>query len=214
MSMYLSVHLDVVDASHFTIGARRRRGGSRVSVSGQARDGGTRGVNQKHDKMKKIIRTKIPKDVKAFNLESGVIRNSIVDKESRILIWGDKTEVDNTSLKGYISILGDSVVKDCKISTDGGSIYESIIINCNISEEFDFDDCVVKDSILRNIKIIRNYCWINVEKGKDVIIPKDFENADIEIKDGSVNMSFSKSNNVWSLKKVKLSDFLRDYYKL
>ena len=73
--------------------------------------------------MKKIIRTKIPKDVEAFNLESGVIRNSIVDKESRILIWGDKTEVDNTSLKGYISILGDSVVKDCKISTDGGSIY-------------------------------------------------------------------------------------------
>ena len=49
--------------------------------------------------MKKIIRTKIPKDVEAFNLESGVIRNSIVDKESRILIWGDKTEVDNTSLK-------------------------------------------------------------------------------------------------------------------
>ena len=164
--------------------------------------------------MKKIIRTKIPKDVEAFNLESGVIRNSIVDKESRILIWGDKTEVDNTSLKGYISILGDSVVKDCKISTDGGSIYESVIINCNISEEFDFDDCVVKDSILRNIKIIRNYCWINVEKGKDVIIPKDFENADIEIKDGSVNMFFSKSNNVWSFKKVKLSDFLRDYYKL
>ena len=164
--------------------------------------------------MKKIIRTKIPKDVKAFNLESGVIRNSIVDKESRILIWGDKTEVDNTSLKGYISILGDSVVKDCKISTDGGSIYKSVITNCNISEEFDFDDCVVKDSILRNIKIIRNYCWINVEKGKDVIIPKDFENADIEIKDESVNMFFSKSNNVWSFKKVKLSDFLRDYYKL
>lgn len=164
--------------------------------------------------MKKIIRTKIPKDVAAFNLESGVIRNSIVDKESRILIWGDKTEVDNTSLKGYISILGDSVVKDCKISTDGGSIYKSVITNCNISEEFDFDDCVVKDSILRNIKIIRNYCWINVEKGKDVIIPKDFENADIEIKDGSVNMFFSKSNNVWSFKKVKLSDFLRDYYKL
>ena len=146
--------------------------------------------------MKKIIRTKIPKDVKAFNLESGVIRNSIVDKESRILIWGDITQ----------SILGDSVVKDCKISTDGGSIYES-----PISEEFDFDDCVVKDSILHNIKIIRNYCWINVEKGKDVIIPKD---ADIEIKDGSVNMFFSKSNNVWSFKKVKLSDFLRDYYKL
>ena len=164
--------------------------------------------------MKKIIRTKIPKDVKAFNLESGVIRNSTVDKESRILIWGDKTEVDNTLLKGYISILGDSVVKDCKISTDGGSIYESVITNCNISEEFDFDDCVVKDSILRNIKIIRNYCWINVEKGKDVIIPKDFENADIEIKDGSVNMFFSKSNNVWSFKKVKLSNFLRDYYKL
>ena len=164
--------------------------------------------------MKKIIRTKIPKDVKAFNLESGAIRNSTVDKDSRILIWGDKTEVDNTSLKGYISILGDSVVKDCKISTDGGSIYESVITNCNISEEFDFDDCVVKDSILRNIKIIRNYCWINVEKGKDVIIPKDFENADIEIKDGSVNMFFSKSNNVWSFKKVKLSDFLRDYYKL
>lgn len=164
--------------------------------------------------MKKIIRTKIPKDVKAFNLESGVIRNSTVDKESRILIWGDKTEVDNTSLKGYISILGDSVVKDCKISTDGGSIYKSVITNCNISEEFDFDDCVIKDSILRNIKIIRNYCWINVEKGKDVIIPKDFENADIEIKDRTVNMFFSKSNNVWSFKKVKLSDFLRDYYKL
>lgn len=164
--------------------------------------------------MKKIIRTKIPKDVKAFNLESGVIRNSIVDKESRILIWGDKTEVDNTSLKGYISILGDSVVKNCKISTDGGSIYESVITNCNISEEFDFYDCVVKDSILRNIKIIHNHCWISIEKGKDIIIPKDFENADIEIKDGSVNMFFLKSNNVWSFKKVKLSDFLRDYYKL
>ena len=163
-------------------------------------------------KRKKIIRTKIPKDVEAFNLESGVIRNSIVDKESRILIW--KSEVDNTSLKGYISILGDSVVKDCKISTDGSSIYESVITNCNISEEFDFDDCVVKDSILRNIKIIRNYCWINVEKGKDVTIPKDFENADIKIKDGFVEMFFSKSNNVWSFQKVKLSDFLRDYYKL
>ena len=46
MSMYLSVHLDVVDAPHLTIGARRRRGDSRVSVSGQARDGGTRGVNK------------------------------------------------------------------------------------------------------------------------------------------------------------------------
>lgn len=164
--------------------------------------------------MKKIINTKIPKDVEAFNLESGVIRNSIIDKESRILIWGDKTEVDNTSLKGYICILGDSVVKDCKISTDGGSIYESVIANCDISEELDFHGCVVKDSILRNIKIIHNYCWINVEKGKDVIIPKDFENADIRIKDGFVEMFFSKSNNVWSFKKVKLSDFLRDYYKL
>lgn len=60
MSMYLSVHLDVVDASLSTIGARRRRGGSRVSVSGQARDGGTRGVNQKHNKMKKNNKNKNP----------------------------------------------------------------------------------------------------------------------------------------------------------
>ena len=46
------------------------------------------------------------------------------------------------------------------------------------------------------------------------MIPKDFENADIRIKDGFVNMFFSKSNNVWDFKKVKLSNFLRDYYKL
>ena len=57
--MYLSVHLDVVDAPHFAIGARRRRGGSRVSVSGQARDGGTRGVNQKHDKKTQVLNSRL-----------------------------------------------------------------------------------------------------------------------------------------------------------
>lgn len=110
MSMHLSVHL-VSSRTLSTIGARRRRGGSRVSVSGQARDGGTRGVNK--NKMKN---TNIPKDVKAFNLESGVIRNSTINSKSRIRIAGDKTEIDNTQLDGHVNILRDSVVKDCKIS--------------------------------------------------------------------------------------------------
>ena len=46
-------NLMLVSKPPLAIGARRRRGGSRVSVSGQARDGGTRGVNQKHDKNEK-----------------------------------------------------------------------------------------------------------------------------------------------------------------
>ena len=210
MSMYLSVHLDVIDAPHLTIGARRRRGGSRVSVSGQARDGGTRGVNKKHDKMEKIINTKITNDVLEF--ESGVIRNSTINSKSKIRIAG--TEIDNTQLDGKI-VLENSVVKDCKISVHSCSIDKSTITNCNIIGECSFFGCVVKDSTLYNAEIRVGECRIWAEKSNKVVIPTSFDDASIKITNGFVDMTFFKyANNVWSFKKVKLSDFLRDYYKL
>ena len=210
MSMYLSVHLDVVDAPHLTIGARRRRGGSRVSVSGQARDGGTRGVNKKHDKMKKIINTKITNDVLEF--ESGVIRNSTINSKSKIRIAG--TEIDNTQLDGKV-VLENSVVKDCKISGHSCSIDKSTITNCNIIGECSFFGCVVKDSTLYNAEIRSDQCRIWAGKNDKVVIPTSFDDASIKITNGFVDMTFFKyANNVWNFKKVKLSDFLRDYYKL
>lgn len=208
--MYLSVHLDVVDAPHFAIGARRRRGGSRVSVSGQARDGGTRGVNQKHDKMKKIINTKIANEVLEF--ESGVIRNSTINSKSRIRIAG--AEIDNTQIDGKV-VLENSVVKDCKISGHSCSIDKSTITNCNIIGECSFFGCVVKDSTLYNAEIRVDQCRIWAGKSNKVVIPTSFNDASIKITNGFVDMTFFKyANNVWSFKKVKLSDFLRDYYKL
>ena len=191
------------------IGARRRRGGSRVSVSGQARDGGTRGVNQKHDKMKKIINTKIANDVLEF--ESGVIRNSTINSKSRIRIAG--TEIDNTQLDGKV-VLENSVVKDCNISEHPCSIDKSTITNCNIIGECSFFGCVVKDSTLYNAEIRVDQCRIWAGKSNKVVIPTSFDDASIKITNGFVDMTFSKSNNVLSFKKVKLSDFLRDYYKL
>lgn len=159
--------------------------------------------------MKKIINTKIPKDA-VFNLESGVIRNSTINPKSRIRIAGDKTEIDNTQLDGKV-VLEDSVVKDCKIS---GHISESTITNCNIIGECSFCGCVVKDSTLYNAETVADQCRIWAEKSNKVVIPTSFDNASIKIMDGFVDMTFLNTNDVWSFKKVKLSDFLRDYYKL
>lgn len=47
-------------------------------------------------------------------------------------------------------------------------------------------------------------------KSNKVVIPTNFENSNIRIRNGFTDMS----DNVWSFRKVKLSDFLRDYYKL
>lgn len=166
--------------------------------------------------MKKIINTNIPKDVKAFNLESGVIRNSTINSKSRIHIAGDKTEIDNTQLDGKV-VLEDSVVKDCKISGHPCSISESTITNCNIIGECSFCGCVVKDSTLYNAEIVADRCRIWAGKSNKVVIPTSFDDASIKINNGFVDMTFLKSHytdNVWSFRKVKLSDFLRDHYKL
>ena len=183
-------------------------------MSGQARDGGTRGVNQKHDKMKKIINTKIANDIKALEFESGVIRNSAINSKSRIRIA--RTEIDNTQLDGKV-VLENSVVKDCKISGHPCSIDDSTITNCNIIGGCSFFGCVVKDSTLYNAEIGADQCRIWAGKSNKVVIPTSFDDASINITNGFIDMTFFKShytNNVWSFKKVKLSDFLRDYYKL
>ena len=161
--------------------------------------------------MKKIINTKISKDVKAFNLESGVIRNSTINSKSRIRIAG--TEIDNTQLDGKV-VLENSVVKDCKISGHPCSIDKSTITNCNIIGECSFFGCVVKDSTLYNAEIVASQCRIWAGKSDKVVIPTSFDNASIKIMNGFIDMTFLKSHNVWSFKKVKLSDFLRYYYKL
>lgn len=164
--------------------------------------------------MKKIINTKIANDVLEF--ESGVIRNSTINSKSRIRIAGDKTEIDNTQLDGKV-VLEDSVVKDCKISGHPCSIDKSIITNCNIIGECSFFGCAVKDSTLYNAEIRADQCRIWAGKSNKVVIPTSFDDASIKITNGFVDMTFFKShytNNVWSFRKVKLSDFLRDYYKL
>lgn len=159
--------------------------------------------------MKKIINTKIANDVLEF--ESGVIRNSTINSKSRIRISG--TEIDNTQLDGKV-VLENSVVKDCKISGHPCIIDKSIITNCNIIGECSIFGCVVKDSTLYNIEIVVDRCRIWAGKSNKVVIPTSFDNASIKIINGFIDMTFFKSNNVWSFKKVKLSDFLRDYYKL
>lgn len=163
--------------------------------------------------MKKIIRTKIPKDVEAFNLESGLIRNSTINSKSTIRIVGDKTEIDNTQLDGKV-VLENSVVKDCMISGHPCSIDKSTITNCNIIGECSFFGCVVKDSTLYNAEIVADQCRIWAGKSNEVVIPTSFDNASIKIINGFIDMTFFNTNNVWSFRKVKLSDFLRDYYKL
>lgn len=166
--------------------------------------------------MKKIIKTKIPKDVKAFNLESGIISNSTISSKSRIRIAGDKTEINNTQLDGKV-VLEDSVVKDCNISGHPCSISESTITNCNITGECSFQGCVVKDSTLYNAEILADQCRSWAGKSNKVVIPTSFDDASIKITNGFVDMTFLKSHytdNIWSFRKVKLSDFLRDYYKL
>ena len=179
-------------------------------MSGQARDDGTRGVNQKHDKMKKVINTKIANDVLEF--ESGVIRNSTINSKSRIRIAG--TEIDNTQLDGKV-VLENSVVKDCKISGHPCSVDKSTITNCNIIGECSFFGCAVKDSTLYNAEIKVDQCRIWAGKSNKVVIPTSFDDASIKITNGFVDMTFFHyANNVWSFRKVKLSDFLRDYYKL
>lgn len=160
--------------------------------------------------MKKIINTKIANDVLEF--ESGVIRNSTINSKSRIRIAG--TEIDNTQLDGKV-VLENSVVKDCKISGRSCSIDKSTITNCNIIGECSFFGCVVKDSTLYNADIKADQCRIWAGKNNKVVIPTSFDDASIKITNGFVDMTFFKyANNVWSFKKVKLSDFLRDYYKL
>lgn len=168
------------------------------------------------NKMKKIIKTKIHKDVNSFNLESGVISNSTINSKSKIHIAGDKTEIDNTQLDGKVN-LENSVVKDCNISGHPCDISESTVTNCNIIGECSLCGCVVKDSTLYNAEIRADQCRIWAGKSNKVVIPTSFDDVSIKIINGFVDMTFLKSHytdNVWSFRKVKLSDFLRDYYKL
>ena len=137
--------------------------------------------------MAKIINTKVSETAN-FKIEDGVIRGSSIGDWSNV-------HVD------YMSEL-----KDVKIYGDV-DIRHSTIESCKLT------NCSVKNSIIRNANINKDYCIETITNG-EIFVPAGSFECKVYIGEDRITAKFRIFSNVWNFAKHEFLGFIKDYYKL
>lgn len=159
--------------------------------------------------MANIINTKVS-GMADLKIEDSVIRDSSVT-DCAVVYISDESLVFEASICGN-AIINDSKVKYADLKGDV-EIKHSIIEGCIITGCCKFINCIVKQSEIHDIDIVKDICIETIKDG-EIFVPAGCFDCEVTMKPGLITAKFHTYNDVLVFKKRKLSEFLNSYYKL